>query len=731
MKRKLLILSVAVLALCMLFTACSGNLEAEKLTITKGLKSQYQLNETPDFTQVVASVLYNDGSTKEVSAAELSFGTIDTTTPGKKQLTISYGSLSITVEVEVVGQVYSETINDVGGKIKGTELPAWYLTAKGQRQLDKFKIKDAAYVVGNANPFELRLELTVLNDDRQMVDYTGGYVSVSAVHLIEGTTETLVGTEYVTINEEKNTFHFTAAAVGKTFRISTRPSGVQGIEEECTQSIVVTVVEGYNVTDAKELNLMTNSTDLLWEVGDWTQSSDAAGFIDANPAYGSGYYATYGGANLKGIVLHRNLSITENDIPGDYLREYPQGHPKAGQKYLDNGNFVVFAHELSAASPSFGFYGNYFQIDVKDLPYTADASIDNFGSEYSNSKIFGFSVDVKTMVTTSAEFAAYDHTAYTTTVENVAIIGRDASSNVEDASHLNALAAFNVMFHTVTMKNVSVEACNIGVVAQNDNLTLNLDSVTFYNSWMNQIYAWNNNYLQEIVSDASFNMDPLAAQKPMEINIKNSTLTKCGGPVILSQLELNSEGAIEPYNMNSGLQLTIDDASVLWSYADGTEAWFRVNGISTAATTLMALNTPLQNSAAMAGKVGSIATTNTPEGTTQSAKANIYFIATGGGKDVVTINGACVYNYRSTAVQSYFTANPLAQMGAPLLESSAGGYAAGDPSQPVLLSTTAIGQPLETSGENTDKFFSGDYMNIITYNPLMGGAVGVLMEYMH
>ena len=157
----------------------------------------------------------------------------------------------------------------------------------------------------------------------------------------------------------------------------------------------------------------------------------------------------------------------------------------------------------------------------------------------------------------------------------------------------------------------------------------------------------------------------------------------------------------------------------------------RFDSILAAATTLMALNTPLQNSAAMAGKTGTIATTTTPEGTLQSAKANIYFIATGGGKDVVTINGVCVYNYRSQAVQSYFTANPLAQMGAPLLESSAGGYAAGDPSQPVLLSTTAIGQPLETSGDNTDKFFSGDYMNIITYNPLMGGAVGVLMAYMH
>lgn len=731
MKKRLLILTLALVLVCLALASCGGDKKIDKLTLTGGLKYKYELNETPDFSKVTATVTYNDGTTEDLTAEKLTFGTVDTTTAGKKNLTITYQDYTLTIEVEVLGKSLDfSDIDEVGGTIMGTELPAWYQTSQAQRQWNKFQIKDATYKVGDANPFEFRLQLNILDSNMEEVDYTGAYTSISTVHLVNGTELSLAGSEYVTVNEENNTFKFTAAAVGKIFKISTRP--LYGVETEdeaaFTRSITVEIVSAYNVTNAKELNLLTNEIDtFLGYSGENNQVTFAKTYI--NNQFGANYYETYGGHFLKGIVLHRNLNPTVNDIPAEYLYTYPAGHPMAGYKAFHNGNFVVYRHILTDISPNFGFYGNYFQINCTQMPDACDETVTEYGKEISNDKLFAFNVD-ETIFNTEEKFSTYDHSKYTALVENLSLFGNDASTNDagQNREHLLALAALNMAFNTTTLKNVAIEAFNNSIIAQNDNLTINMDKCYLNNAWQGHIYCWLNNSIQEDLPGDHYDVDPLPGHKQMLLNITNSTLTKCGGPVIMAQIETD-DGVVEAYNKNSALHVTVDAATTMWAYANGTEAWFQAVGMTGPASMLMALNQPVAGYGSAIGAPSAFTTTTTPEGTVDNAKANLIFLSMG-TQDTFTINGQTVYNGAGDVVKTHFQ-GAAGAAGAPLLISSNGGSAIYTDDLKDITNQSNI----LATGENCAKFFSGDYISVHVPMPdPNSGAVmqtGVLMGYFH
>ena len=738
MKKRLLILTVALLLVCLALASCGGDKKIEKLSLTGGLKYKYELNETPDFSKVTATVTYNDGTSEDLTADKLTFSTIDTSKSGKQQLTITYQDYTLTIEVEILGKSLDfSDIDEIGGTIMGTEYPAWYREAQAQRNWSKYQIKDSTYKVGDANPFEFRLQLDILNDADEEVDYTGAYTSISTVHLVNGTELSLAGSEYVTVDEAKNTFKFTAAAVGKTFKISTRPLYGVEVEDEAdfTRSITVEIVSGYNVTDAKELNLLTNENNLSSFVGVTTPQSELAQeFI--NNQYGTGYYETYGANNLKGIVLHRNLSPTANDIPAKYLYTYPAGHAKAGEKAFHNGNFVVYNHKLTENNKSFGFYGNYFQINCRQMPDACDATVDEYGKSISNDKLFAFVVDGQ-VFNTEAKFAAFDHSQYTTLVENVSFFGNDASSNDEKVNEqrLLALAALNTRNNTTTLKNIAIECFNNSLIIQNDNQTVNLDNVFFNNAWQGQIYVWVHNGIQEDLPGDHDDVAPLPGHQPIRLNITNSTLTKSGGPVVMAQIETD-DGVVEPINQNSALHVNVDAATVMWAYANGTEAWYTAVGMSGPASTLMALNEPIAGYGAYNETPSAFTTKDTKESAEPSkdAQANLIFLSMC-PKDTFTIGGKLVYSSAREEVIYHFTEGEGSVITPdhviPLLVSSEGGSAIYTNDLKDITNQSNI----LATGENCGKFFSGDYISVHTPMPdPNSGAImstGVLMEYFH
>ncbi len=740
MKRKLTSLVLALLMLSLVLVAC-GNKAITALTITEGLATQYELNSTPDFSKVKATVTYNDDSTVDVAAEDLTFSALDTKTPGKQNLTITYDGFSITVEVEIKGATLGgnggngngdggngdggngdggngdggngDGTGNVGYDVMGVSLPT--SLAAFETNAQRFKDKTATYVVGDDNPFTFRLVLMILDENDNLVTNVTSYTSTSTVHLIEGTTETLVNTDYVTIDETKNTFDFTDAAIGKTFRITTRPLyGVDTIEEECTRSWVVTVKDGYNVTNAKELNLMTNDNTEMHErykteserlLPENRQNALAKAFVDQQ--FGAGYYDTYGGDGLAGLIFHNDLSPTVADVPADYvITSAVDGTPG-----FDDA-FSVYDHYSYG---SFGIYGNYFSLNTSALPLLSnDPGI--VGTQVSSdSDVFGIDGDAW------KNPRSFDYKDFPCVIENLAMRDVNANENIPENSpkRMRGLNGFDVSYLDMTMKNTIIEAYTISIVPCNCSMRLNLEQCIMNNAWQNHLFVWTHNNAQCATAvnddDPVYHEAPWSHLTPIEINITDSVLTKCGGPVILTQ----KDGCGGAHNENAGVIVTVDTASELWSYVTGQEAWFVAYGKVEAATGLKALDQPVSGNASAWGKPSSLLTTQ--EGTGDTQFMDLVFASVGGGTCKYIVRDGNTDNTLlddSDATVKGFVSATGGQ--APLFRTTEGGMA-------TFNQDYAMVNP-DFSGltpDQANKVFAGDHVALYVY------GMSIVMGYHH
>ena len=108
MKKKLLFLLITILAVALCCTACSREEEIPELTIKSiavvenTVPTTINLGKDPDFSGIKVTVTYSDDSTKEVGYADVTLGTIDTTTKGEKTVSVIYGDAYTSFKVTVV-----------------------------------------------------------------------------------------------------------------------------------------------------------------------------------------------------------------------------------------------------------------------------------------------------------------------------------------------------------------------------------------------------------------------------------------------------------------------------------------------------------------------------------------------------------------------------------------------------------------------------------------------------
>ena len=750
-------LVITILMLCMMLPSC-GNKQVEKLTVTEGLATQYELNSTPDFSKVKATVTFNDGTTKEVDATSLTFGSLDTKTPGKKDLTVSYGDFTITVEVEVKGATIGggdNTGNNNGGntdnnggntddnnggnngdnnggnnggdqkpevnyEVMGVSLPTSIAAFKTNAK--RFKDQSATYVVGDDNPFTFRLVLMILDENDNIVNNVTNYKSTSTVHLVEETKQTLVDATYVTIDEDNNTFDFTEAAIGKTFIITTRPLyGVEDIEDNCTRTLTVVVKDGYNVTSAKELNLMTNETIRMHErykteaerdLAENRQNALAKAFIDQQ--YGVGYYDTYGADKIKGIIFHSDLAPQIADIPADYVVY----NSVTGTPGVDNG-FAIYNHIMN--NGEFSIYGNYFTLNTSGLPMMSDdpAITDRVSS---NSGVFYISGDGW------SDRGNFNYNNYVTYIENLAMRDVNANENIPENSpkRMHGLNGIEVRYNDVTIKNTIIEAYTISIVPSNCSMELNIDQCIFDNAWQNHIYLWTHNYLQcygTEDTDPVRDQEPWANVSPIALNITNSKLTKCGGPVILAQ----KDGCGGAHNTTAGVIVTVDKASELWSYVTGQEAWFAAYNSTAAATQLISLDSAfVGNAAGYAGYGFNASATflTTQEGTGETKFMNLVFLNMDGANSKYIIvdgnNENTLLDASDTDIQSAVASNPYN----PVFKTTEGGTAQFDSTANYAIEDLS-GNPIMPDQAALDSVFKGDHIALYTF------GMGIVMGYYH
>ena len=672
------------------------------ITVTEGIADSYEFESTPDFSGIKATVTYSDGSEKNVTFAELTIGEIDTTVSGTQQLSITYDGYTAYVPVKVAEPAPEYEITSA--------LPPSFITDR-TGFLKSFKDQAKAYLVGDDNPFTFALIVNAW-DPNDIPVYGIEYVGSSIVYLVTEGSEEIAGDEYVAIDELKHTFDFTEAAVGKTFRIVTRPSDVpENKISAFTNEHTVTVVDGYNVTNAKELNLITNSDGGMIHEGAANALTAVNTFLQNNGITRP--------ATLASIVLHGDLKVTASDLPKEYFHTYTKDNITKSE-FFDH--LSIYYRRLTTAEPTFAIHGNYYTVYSYDLPVVVPNGQANNDDDYSSSELIKIETDPGLIVNGA------DLSPYYATIEDFGMRDSNPNTNDENVSErsMRGLIGIKATQTTLTITNTNIERFFVSTFADYDYTTLTLDKVNLYNAWQGHLFIWSDNNRNQGDDE-----EPWASHKPITVNIIDSSMTKCGGPVILSQ---NNHSDYK-CNSKSLAKVNIDKASKLESWVTGEEAWFKAFGLTSTAMDIKGLSTLLNITGTHFGKNASYV--KDENGTTyvniiyvnMAAGADVLSILGGNAPDIdgtIAIDGKVVANQNdgeNVIVDTYVGA--IKQMTGsvpPVFQTSAGGTCFGNPygDQPgvygIDFSTGSMALPDASC-------FEGEYITLY-YN-----GIAILLEY--
>ena len=471
---------------------------------------------------------------------------------------------------------------DINYAIYDVDLPKSITDFEDKRAL--FLNTSNGYNVGDDNPFILKLSLTILNNENKLVEGFTEYNSYFEIYIVENGVRTLLEGDalaaYVEeINASGNSVDFTQAAVGKTFVIKTRPAdGIDDSEiENMTRELTVEVVDGINIYEAWELNYLTNYDD-----PDYKEISERFYPTAANHNQTSvvdAFLLTKGAtrpATMAGAVLHNDLTVKRTDIPAEYF--------VGADRNNDLFEWItVFSHATDDTNKTFTFYGNHYTIFSYQLPNVCAPGVGNQNDYTSSGQLFRFtSMYARDLFAQGAEVAKnFNLEDYVTNIKNLHL--KDDNPNKDEAAtadrDMRGLIGMKVQWQIINAENVILESFYISYFADNDYTIMNINECKFFNSYQNHIYSYNKNPVSGDDSAPNDNYSPII------INITNSEITKCGGPVILNQIE----GPQRNNNAKTGPQITIDEKTEIWTWVTGQEAWFKATGSGPYATQLAQL----------------------------------------------------------------------------------------------------------------------------------------------
>lgn len=540
-------------------------LSIKKITInTSSVKVEHPVGEAFDISALSVLLTLSDDSivTRSVLdgvTVDLSHLDVEVISNDDYYITASYGN---TESEKLSIAVIDPNINYY---IFGVDMPASLSGLDSKKEL--FLNKDYGYVVGDDNPFIFKLSLTILDENDNYVEGFSSYTSYFEIIL---NSVTLSGAEldkYVVINAEKNSVDFTEEAIGKTFTIKTRPlHGVDGNEAEMTRSLDVTVVDGYNIYEAWELNYLTNTGN---NIGDWL-----SGETRSQPQIVDDFLKTKNAVrpeNLAGLVIHNDLIIKTTDIPAEYF----VGANRNNELW---DVLTIFHHTNDSPTKTFSLYGNYYTIFSYNLPNVCAKGTGNQTDTVSNGQLFRF--------TAESTDGNYDHTQYKLNINSLYM--RDDNPNNDNAMtadrDMRGLICMKVIYQEANLENVRMEAFYISFFIDGDYTTANLNECKLYNSWQNHIFIWATNGIQ------SQDEYPRENYPAATLNVTNSSITKCGGPVIISQTAHTGENRTD----KCGGIVNIDAATEIWSFVTGEEAWFKAMGVTGTAQQIKQLGYILQ-----------------------------------------------------------------------------------------------------------------------------------------
>ncbi|MCD8209709.1 MAG: hypothetical protein LUC31_02705 [Coprobacillus sp.] len=444
MKKRLFLMScIALLSVgCVTMTSCKGKDERKNESVSVelyGLYAYYYPTDSIDWDSVYLDVTVYDKK-EEIDHLTLTSGEFDVSkqtseesdfalntsglyTNSINQNTIPEGTYSLSYSLDYNGRVYSDSLfsitvaSNFSGILEAETFQQPDSIIKFLQNQQRVDSEDSEsesnfidyvdeYVVGDDNPFIYRptLDLVPIGDSSARHSYPNGYPAIVTV-TYDGKELDLDNNEYVTFDSATFGFQFTSEAIGKSFTLSVFPKDFNadwsGLALQ-TQSLTVTVQDGYNVFKALDLGRMALSSgaDYYIDETNHTRTDNKGNYYVPFSNYMSeenilfvqdettgqahfekirydetwyNFLESRGETNLNavnGIFLHDDMVITNNDLPSEFII----GEDEAkffGVEYDDmvgslRDEVTIYDHQMEE---DFTLNGNLFDLDASHLKW--------------------------------------------------------------------------------------------------------------------------------------------------------------------------------------------------------------------------------------------------------------------------------------------------------------------------------------------------------------------------
>lgn len=620
-KKKIAILAAsAVMSLSVAIgaAACGGSYELTDFIVNpNGVKLTYEVGEDVSLSGLVMTAKFNDDSEKPVEFADVKFylGEEDITnnlnkiteTKGQKKIKIVYtteygeDSVEITITVTEAAVVltaieafskplfiseYEEKLSSINENPEEEEFEQSFFKNEGVEY----------YVVGDDNAFKFLPVAKIFNEETVAMETLARFTANSTVKM-------LVDTEYATLTKTpkadssyvyeyyngetllltedavNNEFKFEENAVGQVFKLSVKPDeGVYQYDAELEAvEFTVQIVDGYNVYTAGQLAVFDNT-----DRAEWTSLKALNGVANVT---------------TNGVVLHQNTILTASDIPeayqytlaDDYNVKYKDENGNVGtpeefgltRTFLKNqfdGNPVIYERQL-ATGAKFNFYGNYFDLDLTEVPLVAsfqptgmNESETWYGNDFSNTSLFRAQGQPDTLGEQDEEFNFYNLAMKGNAKAQQLVLDESTTGQHTDETlvYAGGLIGTKVDDVTASYDNVRAYEFFIALFAESKGggaAYVDYNRAKVYDSFQDALFLWGNAHA----------------------NVTNSYFKRAGGPLALMQ-------HVDPKNSDTDIPtLTIDNNSVMEAYVTGSEIWFSTVGGASVIDQLRYMDTNLFN----------------------------------------------------------------------------------------------------------------------------------------
>ena len=585
-----------------------------------------------------------------------------------------------------------------------------YAQYKGEQinKEEEFMDREQSYKVGDENAFSFKPQLTlaVLPAGKTDIDdvefrYNADWSYNVTLSLLND------NNEYVDANLEEFTdsldndnclIDFSDAAIGHTFKVSLYPEGlneeqIKELKTKWTKEYEFEVVEGYNVTNAKELAYIQNDTANMPNIGT-SEATKGKKYKEVWDAFKNANQLKVD-YNPSALILHNDINITVDDLPSEYfyneeetLGFFSKDEPNYKKVLGSLKDWVHIYYRDFEKNSEFHLEGNYFSLNISSIPIVVKGNETNQVPEnfISHSVLFSFQGD-KTGKSS---------------IKNIKLVGN--APRKDESTLSGGVILTKVQGPDFKAYNNVANRWFITYFPNKSASAFLMDKCRAYNNFNSFIYNWGSK----------------------DVTIRDCEFKRAGGPVIIQEC-LYIDDADPANDVDGSIKI---ENSVLESIVAGSEGWFTTMSADQMAMQVKGLDYFFkQNDRSFLSKRNNLEYFNLISVIKPDLGESISFnYNTRGSISIENDTTNYTFNYgEEGASNPYFGTfyqglllNPKTQE-APIFETSAGGMAFSDGSTGIYSLDFQTFNPVPLA--KNDNMFKGDYLAIYK------GGMQFIMDY--